>query len=186
MPLQYAANWFYGRVVRSCHNEKQCLVNREETARFLKDDLNGVVFVNLLCHRWASCWIALQANSFDGNDKREKQAYEWRAEDKDRGFIVSELQLWAFKSEPLSVPTNGTHTHISCFCFAFGVCRAQALRVAFQTPRDMNIAFISTPNTDIIYEGNHHQQQWGEPCLPTPSSWPPTVFWSLKLKLFVG
>lgn len=106
MPLQYAANWFYGGVVRSCCNEKQCLVNREKTARFLKDwaHLNGVVFVNLLCHRRASCWIALQANRFDGNDKREKQAYEWRAEDKDRGLIVSELQLKAFMSEPFKCP----------------------------------------------------------------------------------
>lgn len=39
----------------------------------------------------------------------------------------------------------------------------------------MNIAFSSTPNTDIIYEGNHHQL-WSEPCLPAPSSWPPTAF----------
>lgn len=183
MPLQYEANWFYGGVVRSCYNEKQCLVNREKTARFLKDVLNGVVFVNLLCHRWASCWIALQANSFDGNDKREKQVYEWRAEDKDRGFIVSEPQLKAFMSEPFKSPNQCVLFFL--FCFAFGVCRAQALRLAFQTPQDMNIAFISTPNTDIIYEGNHHQQ-WSEPCPPSPSSWPPTVFWCLKPKLFVG
>lgn len=37
-------------------------------------------------------------------------------------------------------------------------------------------------NTDIIYEGNHHQQ-WSEACLPTPSRWPPTVFLCLKLRL---
>lgn len=71
------------------------------------------------------------------------------------------------------------------FFFFFLLHHAKGFRFAFQTPQDMNIAFSSTPNTDIIYEGNHHQPR-SEPCLPLPSSWPPTVLFVSKTEAFCG
>lgn len=69
--------------------------------------------------------------------------------------------------------------------FFFLLCRAKGIRVAFQRPQDMNTAFSSTPNTDIIYEDDHHQL-WSEPCLPVLSSWPPTVFFVFKTEARCG
>lgn len=44
---------------------------------------------------------------------------------------------------------------------------------------------VQPQNTDIIYEGNHHQP-WSEPCLPAPSSWPPTVFFVFQTEGLCG
>lgn len=74
---------------------------------------------------------------------------------------------------------------VQLFFLYFSPRHAKGIHAAFQTPQDMNIAFSSTPNTDIIYEGNHHQP-WSEPCLPAPSSWPPTAFFVFRTEALCG
>lgn len=100
----------------------------------------------------------------------KKNVDEWKVENKDCSL------------QRASAATNFPQFCVFSLCKTFEFCSASTCATYFrslscwrnlcslQTPQDMNIAFSSTLNTDIIYKGNHHQP-WSEPCLPAPSSW---------------
>lgn len=136
----------------------------------------------------SAVWTELRANTLFWRLKRETGVWiEGAADKKTEGLLwvptaAKLLHFWAI-SFVLRLLTDTAVSHNT-------VAQREFVRLFFppifsamleesvlpsRRLRTWILHLVQPPNTDIIYEGNHHQP-WSEPCLPAPSSWPPTVF----------